>query len=237
VADEALYKSRLQLDKDGTKVNLIELYDFHSTDPEVIGKYLISLSAGWKPGKDEPDEKQIGKLYGFDLYIRQQREAYEKEGMFQYNYTNTFYAINPYADIKYTYNQGHINADNPKLAARYFLNAIDRVEALKEKYQKSFNELEQNIPLMLQLTQRPFEKQLELAQLKTDLSRLEREITIKIQENQMKQNGGMEPSPDKTQEKKQTETKVIKMTPKEADKKPLLEKKVAEVNKSRGMRM
>jgi N12 class adenine-specific DNA methylase len=219
IRDEDLYKSHLQLDKDGIKVNPIELYEVHTNDIETIGKYLISLSAQWKPGKDEPDEKQIGQLYGFNLFIRQQRETYEKEGMFQYSYTNTFYAASPRSDIKYTYNQGHLNSDNPKLAARYFLNAIDRVDLLKERYQKSLNEVEQNIPLMKQLTAKPFEKEAELAQLKKDLSRLEREITLKIKENQMKQNGGINGSPTEMKEQDnieaQRETPVIQMTPKE----------------------
>ncbi len=217
--DEDLYKIRLQLDKEGIKANPIELYHVYANDPETIGKYLISLSAQWKPGKDEPDEKQIGKLYGFNLFIRQQRETYEKEGMFQYSYTNTFYAASPNSDIKYTYNQGHVNSDNPKLAARYFLNAIDRVEALKERYQKSLDEVEQNIPLMKQLTAKTFEKEAELAELKKDLSRLEREITLKIKENQMKQNGAINGSPTEMKEQDnieaQREAPVIHMTPKE----------------------
>ena len=79
--------------------------------------------------------------------------------------------------------------DNPKLAAKYFLNAIDRVDALKEKYQKNLHELKQNIQITEQIVIKPFEKDAELAQLKIDVARLEREISIKIQTNQMKQHG------------------------------------------------
>ena len=88
---------------------------------------------------------------------------------------------------KYLWNQGHINIDNPKIAARYFINAIDRVDALKEKYEKNLRVLDQNIPMLQQLIAKPFEKENELGQLKKDVSKLEREISIKIQENQMKQ--------------------------------------------------
>ena len=77
--------------------------------------------------------------------------------------------------------------DYPKIAARYFINAIDRVDALKEKYQRNLQELEQNIPMLQQLVVKPFEKENELAQFKKDVSKQEREISIKIQENQMKQ--------------------------------------------------
>ncbi|HEY5464207.1 MAG TPA: hypothetical protein VIJ95_13175 [Hanamia sp.] len=130
---------------------------------------------------------KIGSLYDFELFIRRQKETYENKGLFEYRYQNIYYAASRETGIKYLWNQGHINIDNPKIAARYFLNAIDRVEALKEKYQKNLHELEQNIPLFQQLVSKPFEKEKELAQLKKDVSKLEREISIKIQENQMKQ--------------------------------------------------
>ena len=108
--------------------------------------------------------------------------------MFEYRYSNSFYARRSLDGIKYTYTNGIPNVDNPKLAARHFLNAIDRVDSLKEKYQKNLLELEKEIPMLAQLTTKPFGKEAELQQMKSELSRLEREITIKIQENQLKQN-------------------------------------------------
>ena len=146
--DETSYKSQLQFDKEGTKINSIQLNGFNSADPEAIGIYLIKLSATWKPKTREDDTMKMGSLYGFDLYIRRQKETYEDKGMFEYRYQNIYYAESKKTGIKYSWNQGHINIDNPKIAARYFLNAIDRVEALKEKYQKNLHELEQNIPML-----------------------------------------------------------------------------------------
>ncbi|MDQ6890683.1 MAG: DNA methylase, partial [Bacteroidota bacterium] len=185
--DQVVYKSQMRYEKDGTKTNTIQLNGLNSGDPEVIGKHLIKLYQNWKPD----EEPKIGSLYGFNLYIRQQREAFENKGLFEYRYYNTLFAERPESGIKYTYNQGHPNIDNPKLAARYFLNAIDRVEALKEKYQKTLNELEKNIPMVFFLANKSFEKEIELMQMKSDLSKLEREIAIRIQENQMKQNGAI----------------------------------------------
>jgi len=52
--------------------------------------------------------------------------------------------------------------------------------------------LGQNIPLLQQLVVKLFEKENELVQFKKDVSKLEREISIKIQENQMKQHNGAE---------------------------------------------
>lgn len=188
--DEAFYKSRLQYEKDGTKANPIQIDDCNSSDAEVIGKYLIKLNAEWKPKAHESDELKIGSLYDFALYIRREKQAFEDKGMFEYHYHNTFFAESKESGLKYFWNNGYINTDNAKLAARYFLNAIDRVENLKEKYQKNLSEFNQNIQLMEQIVAKPFEKSNELAQLKTEVAKLEREISIKIQTNQMKQHEG-----------------------------------------------
>lgn len=179
--DEATYRSQLMYEKDGSKMNPIVLDGLNSSDAETVGGYLLKLSASWKPEPNAAEESKIGTLYGFDLYIRQQREAYEAQGMLEYYYKNIFYAQSPGSGLKYLWNQGHLNADNPKLAARYFLNAIDRAEALKEKYEKTLNDLERNIPMLQQIVARPFEKDGELGQLKQDVARLEREIVLKIQ--------------------------------------------------------
>ena len=192
--DESNYKRELLFDKDRTKLNPIQLDSFNSADAEVIGIYLIRLSSNWKPNMGEDGAMKIGNLYGFDLYIRRQKETYEDNAMFEYRYQNIFYAEGKETGIKYSWNQGHINIDNPKIAARYFLNAIDRVDSLKEKYQRTLKDLEQNIPMLQQLVVKPFEKENELAKLKKDVSKLEREISIKIQENQMKQHNGKDES-------------------------------------------
>ena len=211
VSDGTIYKKNLRHDKEGTKENPIRLNDIPAVNAEAIGKHLIHLYQHWKPNQ----EPKIGSLYGFDLYIRQQREAVEERDGFGYRYYNTLYASHSENGIKYTYNNGHPNTDNPKLAGRYFLNAIDRIDTLKEKYQKQLGELENNIPMIAALACKPFEKENELQQMKTDLSKLEREIAIKIQENQMKQNGMLDTDNDDQEKLLQKETPIINMNCKE----------------------
>jgi len=224
--DEKSYKKQLQFDKDATKQNPIQLEGINSADAETIGAFLMKLAANWKPKDGEGSENKIGSLYGFDLFIRRQKETFENKGMFEYRYQNTFYAEGKETGIKYTWNQGHLNADNPRIAARYFLNAIDRVETLKEKYQKNLKELEQNIPMLEHLVVKPFEKEVELTQLKKEVSKLEMEISIKIQENQMKQHNVTE---ENNLEAK--EAPVVKME------KSLLPKKQVTEGKVKGIRI
>ncbi len=188
--DEFAYTGKLQYENDGTKANPIQINDCNSSDAETVGKYLIKLNADWKPKAGESEATQIGSLYDFILFIRHEKQAFENKGMFEYQYHNTFYAESKESGLKYLWNSGYINTNNAKLAARYFLNAIDRVETLKEKYRKNVNELTQNIHMMEQIVSKPFEKSQQLSQLKMEVAKLEREISIKIQKNQMKQHEG-----------------------------------------------
>jgi N12 class adenine-specific DNA methylase len=185
VTDETLYRSLLQHNTEGNKLNPIQLTNFETDDAEVLGKRVIELYRKWKPLKGEPEEKQIGTLYGFGLFIRQQREGFEENGLFQYRLQNLLFAEGT-GGIKYQSNGGHPNVDNPKLAARYFLNAIDKVTGLREKYEQQQAELTKEIPMLSKLTLKTFEKENELTELRIEMRRLENEISAKIRETQMK---------------------------------------------------
>jgi N12 class adenine-specific DNA methylase len=185
ITDEAQYKKELKHTTDGTKLNPVQLKGFGDLDSEALGNRIIELYRKWQPKKGEPEEKQIGSLYGFNLYIRQQKEGYEENDIFKYRLQNHFYANGP-GGIKYQSSGGHPNVDNPKLAARYFLNAIDKVSGLREKYQKEETELIKEIPVLRELSQKSFEKEGELTELRVELRRLEGEIAAKIRDTQMK---------------------------------------------------
>jgi len=223
--DGASYKKILTIEKDGTKSNPVQIKDCPATTPEAIGIYLIQQSLNWKPKPGEDDNIKIGSLYCFDCMIRRQKETYESNSMFEYRYQNTFYAESKATGIKYTWNQGHLNNDNPKLAARHFLNCIDRVDSLKDKYEKNLKELERNIPMLEQLVAKPFEKEAELAKLKKEVANLEREITIKIQKTQLASDGYSSPKEE------------VKKTPVVKIEKSLLPKKESVEKKSKGMRI
>jgi len=77
------------------------------------------------------------------------------------------------------------------------------------------SELEKNLPMVAALASKPFEKESELVSMKSELSKLEREIAIKIQENQMKQNGLLDTDKAQQENTLPKETPVIQMMPKE----------------------
>jgi N12 class adenine-specific DNA methylase len=172
--DGSLYRSMLQYSDDGTKANPIRLSALTSVDPEQIGHHLLKLYNSWQPERENVLEKQIGTLYGFALFIKKNVETG----------ANNFFAESPLTGIKYQLNNGHPNIDNPKLAARYFISAIDRVGYLCEKYEQQQQEFTKELPMLQLLTQKPFERDAELQSLKLELSVLEKEISQRILEKQ-----------------------------------------------------
>lgn len=187
--DENNYKGLLGYDKEGAKLNPIQLKGCSSTEPEQLGSHIITLFKTWKPEKPNECEK-VGSLYGMDLYIRNHYHAdgFDGKGNVRYEDNNSLYAESPATGIRYSYSNGAPNIDNPKIAARHFLNAIDRVVSLKEQYEKKVNEADHQVPMLEKVIGRPFEKETELRELKSQLSILEKEIAAKIHEKQLQQN-------------------------------------------------
>jgi len=180
VVDEAAYKKVLKLDAEGAKLNPIRFNDTLEADPVIIGNKIIDLYKNWTRTANEAKEVHIGKLYGFDLYIREQLTPVN-DGI---AFVKSLYAESPATGIKYMQNNGAPNIDNPKVAARYFLNAIDRVVALVEKYTKQLTDFEQEIPEVRELTLKTFDSEQELAAMKIELANLEQEISRNIVEKQ-----------------------------------------------------
>lgn len=191
--DETAYRNVLQHDKDGAKLNPIKLTGSDGVDSESVGKQVLHLYRDWRPppGSNE-NSMQIGSLYGFTLFIKRHEEYVLKDDncTAERQAVNTFYAEWLGTGIKYTYNSGHPNTDNPKLAARHFLNAIDRVSNIKDQYEKKLHETRQQINALTTILSKPFDQEQKLKELKEQLASLEREIIIKIKENQIKEEAG-----------------------------------------------
>lgn len=185
--DRDAYKAVLKHEPDGTKSNPIQLDGLQSGKADAIGAYLVNLYNNWKPSVEEGSER-IGSLYGFDLNIRQNMEVMFNDGQRYTRMYNTFYAQRAGSDIKYTYNSGHVNVDNPKLAARHFINAIDRAGNLLEQQSKKITELDQEISMLGRIADKPFAKEQELTEAKQASERLGREIAQKIQARDMAEN-------------------------------------------------
>jgi N12 class adenine-specific DNA methylase len=185
--DETAYRGKLKHDTDGSKLNPVILSGIPEADPVAIGKKLILLYHKFEPNNG-PHELRIGELYGFDLFVSA-RLRLTLDGM---ETVRRLYAQSRETGIKYLQNEGAPNLDNPKVAARYFLNSIDRVGNIVEKYRNELLELAEKIPQVRQLTLKPFEKETELRELKSSLTVLEEDISRNIQEREKREREELE---------------------------------------------
>ena len=199
-ADVKVYQSQLKVEKDGTKVNAIRLDKVQSADPVAIGKFLISKYRNWLPENGKTGQGKLGTLYGFDLMVERHLGSFDLDK--PASYYNTLYAVRPESGNKYRYNSGAPNTDNPKLAARYYLNAIDKCEGQVTKISGQLKELETQIPQLENLLGKKFERDGELQGMKTELTRLEKDIAANISAKQKIQQGG-------TGEEKELQTESI----------------------------
>ncbi len=183
-ADRAVYHRLRQTGKDGSKLNPIQLNELQSADAKVIGDYLIRQYKTWHPAGNAENPKKLGELYGFNLYIRNEGKIGRLDDKSRMTIYNSLYAERAGGMVKYVFNSGAPNTDNPKLAARYFLNAIDKVDGQVEKYAKELQENGEQLPQLRAMLDKPFENEKELRQMKTALASLEREIAVKIQAKQ-----------------------------------------------------
>ncbi|HTI58955.1 helicase-related protein [Mucilaginibacter sp.] len=182
--DEITYKSVLKHDAEGAKLNPLKLTDLFQADATAIGQKLIDLYKNWHPEDFNKPEFRLGELYGFDLFIRRKLQTVEDGFSSRITHVTSLYAESRITGIKYMQNGGAPNIDNPKLAARYFLDAINRVIGMAERYEKELETINKQIPEVRELSQRPFEQEYELVALKRDMEKLEMEINQRIAEKE-----------------------------------------------------
>jgi N12 class adenine-specific DNA methylase len=182
--DEIGYKQVLKFDEDGTKQNPLKLKDIALADTVAIGNHLIGLYKNWSPADYSQPDLHLGELYGFDLFIRRKLQTIEEGFSSKITHVTSLYAESRSTGIKYMQNGGAPNIDNPKHAARYFLDAINRVVGMAERYEKELDAINKQIPEVRELSQRPFDQEYELASLKKDMEKLEMEINQKIVERE-----------------------------------------------------
>jgi len=82
-------------------------------------------------------------------------------------------------NIKYNYNNGHL-ASEPKLAALNFLNALERIPKLIEKYELEVVKLSKDVPVMKEIVNGTWRKEDELKGLKTEFLALDRKIQLSL---------------------------------------------------------
>ncbi|MFR9636233.1 MAG: N-6 DNA methylase [Rikenellaceae bacterium] len=175
--DMELFNSRVQHDGDGNRLNPIEITGVVGSDPKEIGARLAEIS---EKSRTNGQDFDIGSLYGFKIVVKTET-SHGSVDLFDGDapFSNRFSIIGE-SGIRYNYNKGLIAAD-PQLATMNFLNALDKMPSLIERYQRENEKLSVDIPTLKELQTATWRKEDELKALKTDLQTLDRKIQLSLQ--------------------------------------------------------
>jgi len=169
--DVEAFNTRVQTAPDGTRLNPIKLEGFAATDPVSVGKKLNEIADKARThGLAEP----IGSLYGFTLLVKS--ETTVKDG---FDLVQNRFFIKGEGEILYNYNHGHIASD-PKLAVANFLNALDTMPALLEKYKTDNEKQMKDVPTLKAVAESLWKKEDELKELKSEMVVMERKIEASL---------------------------------------------------------
>ena len=166
------FNEKVQTDKEGNKLNPIRLDNFNSIDPKAIGDKLNKLA---DDVRTNGEYFRIGELYGFKLLVK--TEESQKEGV---AFKDNRFFIEGEGGVKYNYNNGHI-AHDPLLASKNFLNALEKIPNLIEKYQSENEKLSKDLPVLKNVIDSTFRKEPELKELKVQLDSLNRQINLSLE--------------------------------------------------------
>lgn len=194
--DVEAFNSRVQVAPDGSRLNPVKLDGFQAADPVAIGKKLNEIA---DKTRTHGAHEKIGSLYGFDLLVKS--ETTNKDG---FDLVQNRFFVRGEGQILYNYNYGSLAAD-PKTASLNFLNALDSMPKLLEKYQTDTDKRMQDVPVLKQVVEGVWSKENDLKELKTELTALERKIELSLKP--IEQSEGQENVSEKNQVQSQNNPK------------------------------
>ena len=169
--DLEAFRSRAELNEDGSYRNRITLDGVESNDPQFIGKQLNHIAKTVDTGTGE---KRIGSIYGFEIIVKSEKSM--KEGFESIH--NRFY-VRGEGEYLYQYNYGNLAGD-PRTAALNPLHALGTIEPTLEKFRKERTSLEKDVPQLRQIIEGTWRKEANLAVLKKEMERLDRQIQLAL---------------------------------------------------------
>ena len=170
--DMEAFNSRVQYQQDGvTYLNPVQLDGLQGSNPKEVGAKLNEIADN---ARTYGVHEKIGTLYGFDLLVKS--ETTMKDG---FDLVQNRFFIKGAGGILYNYNHGII-ASEPKTASLNFLNALNTMPKLRDKYQEENEKLQKDIPVLKEVVEGVWRKESELKTLKEELVRLDREIQLSL---------------------------------------------------------
>lgn len=169
-ADLKRYEAVVKRDKEGNPVNNLTIDTCNLKDEQNMGIHLQSLA---QHTDTHGQYHRIGEIYGFPISIISERIF--ADGM--ESVQNRFVVEGNY---KYKFNNGLIAMSDTHAACMNFVNALEKIPGIIAQYEVRTAKLKADVPQLEAIINKPWGKEDELKQLKSDLAALERKITAEL---------------------------------------------------------
>jgi len=174
-------QTKCDTNPDGSIINALKLNGVNeNATVKQIGEKLFDL--GYQSQTKVDQYELIGSLYDFKLLRK--TEFSKKDGAEIFH--NRFF-VEGEGGIKYTHNHGSMAMD-PKLAIRYFLNALEKIPKLIDSYQQELTELTKDVPVLEELVNASWPKDDKLNELKNELASVERNLLVSLASTEQVEN-------------------------------------------------
>ena len=168
--DYARYEGVVRRDDAGNPLAGLTLDGCRQTDEKSMGGYLQELA---KNTNTHGEYVRIGEVYGFPVAIISEKALVDgREGV-----QNRFVVEGQY---RYKYNNGQIAMSDVHAACMNFANAIERLPSIIKQQEEKLESLRRDVPTLEAIVAKPWGKEEELRQLKSELAALDRKITAEI---------------------------------------------------------
>ena len=169
-ADVARYEAVVRRDKDGNPVNNLTIDTCNLSDEKNMGIHLQGLA---QRTDTHGQYKRIGEVYGFPISIISERTLVDGKESVQ----NRFVVEGNY---KYKFNNGFIAMSDTHAACMNFVNALEKIPGIIAQYEERTAKLKADVPQLEAIISKPWGKEDELKQLKSELAALDRKITAEL---------------------------------------------------------
>ena len=169
-ADVARYEAVVMRDKDGNPLNNLTIDTCNLSDEKNMGIHLQGLA---QRTDTHGQYKRIGEVYGFPISIISERTLVDGKEAVQ----NRFVVEGNY---KYKFNNGFIAMSDTHAACMNFVNALEKIPGIIAQYEERTAKLKADVPQLEAIVAKPWGKEDELKQLKSDLAALDRKITAEL---------------------------------------------------------
>ena len=169
-ADVARYEAVVRRDKDGNPLNNLTIDTCNLSDEKNMGIHLQGLA---QRTDTHGQYKRIGEVYGFPISIISERTLVDGKEAVQ----NRFVVEGNY---KYKFNNGFIAMSDTHAACMNFVNALEKIPGIIAQYEERTAKLKADVPQLEAIISKPWGKEDELKQLKSELAALDRKITAEL---------------------------------------------------------